>query len=100
MSEIVNSFLLSGDKFVPEMHLNGSGFAYSACAPFPKINEIIEKFMQTGNTDYIYKNDLHKSDEDVNKRTKSEKVLRDKAFEEDWLHFNTTFLIKNLLAVV
>ena len=60
MNEIVNKFLLVGDKFMPEMHLKQPGFTYSACGPFTKNKERIEKFMQTGNTDFIYKNDLIK----------------------------------------
>ena len=58
MNEIVNKFLLVGDKFMPEMHLKQPGFTYSACGPFTKNKERIEKFMQTGNTDFIYKNEL------------------------------------------
>ena len=46
---------------MPEMHLKQPGFTYSGCAPFTKNREIIEKFMQTGNTDLIYKNELDKS---------------------------------------
>ena len=53
MNEIVNKFLLVGDKFMPEMHLKQPGFTYSAFDPFTKI---IEKSMQTGNTNFIYKN--------------------------------------------
>ena len=34
MNEIVNKFLLAGDKFMPEMHLKQPGFTYSACGPF------------------------------------------------------------------
>ena len=60
MNEIVDTFLLAGDKFMPEMHLRQPGFTYSACGPFTKNKERIEKFMQTGNTDFIYKNDLIK----------------------------------------
>ena len=52
MNEIVNKFLLVGDKFMPEMHLKQPGFTYSACGPF--------KLMQTGNTDFIYRNELDK----------------------------------------
>ena len=33
MNEIVNKFLLAGDKFMPEMHLRQPGFTYSACGP-------------------------------------------------------------------
>ena len=58
MNEIINTFLMLGDKFMPEMHLKQPGFSYSACGPFTKNEERIEKFMQTGNTDLIYKNDL------------------------------------------
>ena len=53
MNEIVNTFLLVGDKFMPEMHLKQTGFTYSACGPATKNKERIEKFMQTGNTEYI-----------------------------------------------
>ena len=61
MNEIVNKFLLAGDKFMLEMHLKQPGFTYSACGPFIKNNERIQNFMQTGNTDFIYKNELGKS---------------------------------------
>ena len=43
---------------MPEMQIKQPGFTYSACGPFTKNKEGIEKFTQTGNTDYIYKNDL------------------------------------------
>ena len=36
MNEIVNKFLLVGDKFMPEMHLRQPQFVYSACGPFTK----------------------------------------------------------------
>ena len=39
MNEIVNKFLLVGDKFVPEMHIKQPGFTYSACGPFTKNKE-------------------------------------------------------------
>ena len=61
LNEIVNRFLLVGDKFMSEMHLKQPGFTYSACGPFTKNKERIEKFMQTGNTNFIYKNELDKS---------------------------------------
>ena len=44
MNEIVNKFLLVGDKFMPEMHLKQPGFTYSVCGPFKKNKERIEKF--------------------------------------------------------
>ena len=61
MNKIENTFLLVGDKFMPEMHLIQPGFTYSGCAPFTKNKERIEKFMQTRNTDLIYKNKLDKT---------------------------------------
>ena len=91
MHDIINKFLLVGDKFMPEMHLRQPGFTYSACGPFTKNKERIKKFMQSGNTDFIYKNELHKAcfqhdmaygkSKDLVKRTQSDKVLRDKAFK-------------------
>ena len=61
MNEIVNTLLLVGDKFMPEMHLKKPGFTYTACGPFTKNKERTEKFMQTGNTNFIYKNELDKA---------------------------------------
>ena len=56
MNNITNKFLLTGDKFMPEIHLKQPGFTYSACGPFTKNKERIEQFMNTGNTDFIYRN--------------------------------------------
>ena len=79
------------DKFIPEMHLRQPGFTYSACGPLRKNKERIEKFTQTGNTNFIDKNELDKAcfqhdlaygkSEDLVRRTQSDKVLRDKAFK-------------------
>ena len=55
MNEIVNKFLLAGDKFMPEMHLKQPEFTYSACGPFTKTKERIQKFTETVDTSYIYK---------------------------------------------
>ena len=44
MNEIVNKFLIAGDEFIPEMHLRQAGFTYSACRPFTKNKEIMQKF--------------------------------------------------------
>ena len=57
MNEIVNKFLLAGDKFMPEMHLRQPQFVYSACGPFTKNKEKIPKFKETGDTSYIYNNE-------------------------------------------
>ena len=48
MNQIINKFLLNGDKFMPELHLKLPGFTYSACGPFAKHRERIQKFRQTG----------------------------------------------------
>ena len=61
MNEIVNKLLLAGDKFMSEMHLKKPGFTYSACDPFARNKERIENFMETENTDFIYKNKLDKA---------------------------------------
>ena len=61
MNETINNFLLAGDKFMPVMHLRQPGFTYSARGPLTKNKEKIEKFMQTGNRDFIYKNELDKA---------------------------------------
>ena len=58
MNEIVNKFLLAGDKFMPEMHLRQSEFTYGACGAFTKNKERIKKFKETGNWSYIYQNEL------------------------------------------
>ena len=90
MNETVHKFLLAGNKFMLEMHLKQPGFTYSACRPFTKNKERIQKFKETGDTNYIYKNELDKACfqhdmaygdfKDLKRRTFSDKVLRDKAF--------------------
>ena len=60
MNNIVNKSLLPGDKVMPEMHLRQPRFTYYACGPFTKNKQRIEKFIQTGDTNYIYKNELIK----------------------------------------
>ena len=91
MNEIVNTFLLVRDKFMTEMHLRQPGFTYSTCGPFTKNKKIIQKFKETGDTSYIYKNELDKACfqhdmvygdfKDLAKRTIGDKVLRDKGFK-------------------
>ena len=46
---------------MPELHLKQPGFTYSACGPFIKNKQMIEKLMQTGDTNYIYRNELDKA---------------------------------------
>ena len=121
MNQIVNKFLLAGNKFMPEMHLKQPGFTYRACGLFTKNIERIEKFMQTGNTDFIYKYELDKTCfqddmaygnfKDLARRTASDKVLRDKAckivknsehdgYQRGLASMVYKFLIKSLVEVV
>ena len=75
---------------MPEMHLKQPGFTYSSCEPFTKNKGRIQKFKETGDTRYIYKNEFDKACfqhdmaygnfKDLARRTASDKVLRDKAF--------------------
>ena len=90
INEIVNNFLLAGDKFIPEMHLKQPGFTYIGCGPFTKNKERIQKFKETGETSYIYKIELDKACfqhdmaygdfKNLARGTASDKVFRDKAF--------------------
>ena len=61
--EVVNKFLLAGNKFMPKMHLRQPGFTYRACGPFT-----FEQDMAYGDFNYSAR------------RTASDKILRDKAF--------------------
>ena len=90
MNDTINKFLLAGDKFMPEMHLRQPGFTYSACDPFTKHKERIKKFEQTGDTHYIYRNELDKAcfqhdaayadNKDLLNRTRADKILTYKAY--------------------
>ena len=91
MNNIINKFLLVGDKFMPEMHLRQPQFVYSACGPFTRHKEIIKEFKRTGDTRYIYRNELDKAclqqdsayadHKDLINRTKSDKALKYKAYD-------------------
>ena len=75
---------------MPETHLRQPQFTYSACGPFTKNKERTQKFKKTGDSRYIYRNELDKACfqhdmaygdfKDVARRTAADKVLRDKAF--------------------
>ena len=90
MNNITNTFLLAGDKFMPEMHLQQPQFTYSTCGPFTKHKQRIQKFKETGDTNYIYKNELDKAcfaldtaysdSKNFTKRTAADKILRNRAF--------------------
>ena len=78
---------------MPEMHLKQLRFTYSACGPFTKNKKRIKKFKETGDTKYINRNELDKACfqhdmvygdfKDLKRRTASDKVLRDTAFNID-----------------
>ena len=61
MNEIINKFLLVGDKFMPEMHLRQPRLVYSACGPFTRHKERINEFKRTGNINLLYRNALDKA---------------------------------------
>ena len=61
MNNIINKFLLAGDKFMPEIHLRQPRFVFSTCGPFTRHKERIKKFKQTDNTHCIYRNELDKA---------------------------------------
>ena len=75
---------------MPEMHLRQPGFGYSACGPFTKNNERIQKFKETRGPRYFYQNELHKACfqhdlayEDfkyLNRRTASDEIMFNKVF--------------------
>ena len=75
---------------MPEMHLQPQ-FVYSACGPFTRHKERIKEFKQTGDTRYIYRNELDKAcfqhdsayadHKDLINRTEADKVLRVKAYD-------------------
>ena len=91
MNELVNKFLLAGDKFMPEMHLRQPGFTYSACGPFTKNKERIKNCKETGYSRYIHQNELDKACfqrdlaygnfKGLSRRTASDKILHNKAFD-------------------
>ena len=61
MNNVINKFLLAGDTFMPEIHLRLTQFTYTACGPFTKHEQRIQKFKETGDTNYVYKNELDKA---------------------------------------
>ena len=91
MNNTINKLLLAGDKCMPDIHLRQPQFIYSACGPFTSHEERIQKFKETADTNYLYKNELDKacfvhdaaySDcKDLTKRTVPDKILKNKAFD-------------------
>ena len=87
MNNIINKFLLAGDKFRPEMDLRQPQFVYRACGPFTRHKERIkERHQESFQHDSAYAD--HK---DLINRTKSDKILRDKAYD--------MLVIQNMMAI-
>ena len=61
MNKINNKFLLTGNKFIPELHLRQPELTYNACEPCTKHHERIQKFRETVNLKHIYKNEFDKA---------------------------------------
>ena len=86
MNNTINKLLLAGGKFMPEIHLRQPQFTYSGCGPFTKHEQRIQKFKETGDTNYIYKNELDKASfvhdaacsdsKDLTKRTVADKIKK------------------------
>ena len=93
MNNLINKFLLAGDTLMPEIHLRQPQFTYSACGPFTRHEERIQKFKETGDTNYIYiyMNELDKAcfvhdgaysdSKDLTKRTIADKNFKNRAFD-------------------
>ena len=90
MNDVVNKFLLARYKFMSEMHLRQPEITYRACRSFTKNKERMQKFKGTGDSRYIYHIEVDKACsqhnlayrdfKDLPRRTASDKVLSDKAF--------------------
>ena len=91
MNNIINKFLLAGDKFMPEMHLRKPQFVYSACGPFTRHKGRIKEFKRTDDTCLLYRNELDKARfkhdaayakyEDVENRLILDQKLRNSAYD-------------------
>ena len=91
MNKIINKFLLTGEKFMPQLHLKQPEFIYSACGSFTKHRERIQKFRGKVNLKHLYRNELDKAcfaydaaysdSKDIAKRTISDKIFKDRAYE-------------------
>ena len=90
MNNIINKFLLAGDKFMPEMHLRQPQFVYSACGPFTRHKERIKEFKRTCDTRLLYRNELDKACcndaayakyKDVKNRLTSDQKLRNSEYD-------------------
>ena len=87
----IRKFLLTGDKFIPELHLRQQGFTYSACGPFTKHLERIQNYRETGNLKHLHRDESDKAcsardaaysgSKYLPKRTISDKILKERTYE-------------------
>ena len=92
-----------------EMHLRQPQFTYSACGPFTKHKERIQNFKETGDTNYIYKNELDKAcfahdaaysdSKGLTKRSIAHKILKNKAFNIRKNIFACLFSVHNTISL-
>ena len=115
MNKIIKRFLLTGEKFMPELHLKQQAFTYNACGPFTKHREIIRNLeKQVIQNIYTETNQIYSAtcsdSKDLTKRTISYKTLNNKGYEiarnckyngyqralasimQEWLHNNNVLL--------
>ena len=91
MNKIINNFLQTGGKFTPELHLKQPAFTQSDYLLFTIHLKRIKKFGETDNLKHLYRNKLDKAcftqnatyshNNDLVKRTLSDKILKDRAYE-------------------
>ena len=89
MNEIINKFLLTRDRFIPELHLKQPGFFYNACGTFTNI--VTEFIRETNNWKHLHRNEFDKScfaheaaysdSKDLAKGITSDKILKDRTYE-------------------
>ena len=94
MNNLINKFLLVGDKFMPEIHLRQPQFTYSACGPFTRHEERIQKFKETVDTNYVYKNELDKACFVHDAAYYDSKILQKEPFQIKILKIERLILLK------
>ena len=82
---------MTGDKFMPELHLKQPGFTYSAWGAFTTHRERIQNFRETGNLKHLYRHELDKAcfahdaayseSKDLAKGTILDNILKERAYE-------------------
>ena len=90
MNGNINKFLLTGDKFMSELHLKQPRFTCNTCVPFTKYHERIQQFRETGYLKNLYRNELDKArfphdvayfdSKDLAKKTVPDQILKYRAY--------------------